>query len=287
MFYSEVQIKFLRSNLKNYLKLNLPPETLSTNEVLDLTGAFPGSCGPVGLSCPIFIDNGLQSLSNYIVGANKDGFHLKNVSPTRDFKVTAFGDFRFAVAGDQCPQCLGFYKQLRGIEVGHIFYLGQKYSKAMKATYLDASGKEQVIEMGCYGLGVSRTLQATVEQNHDKDGILWPLSITPYHVHICHLDRDYDIANQVVEKLEKDLEQKGVEVFVDDRDERPGVKFKDADLLGFPFRVVVGQRNLSATEKDISQQKVELVKRANTAQRQLLTVQSIIEIITEQIKSSL
>ena len=266
------------TKIKSHLKLNLPPEMLSEAEVLNLTGASPGSCGPVGLNCPILIDNGLKSLSHYIVGANKDGFHLKNVIPIRDFKVEAFGDFRMATQADQCPQCLSQYKQLRGIEVGHIFYLGNKYSKAMKATYVDHRGTEHTIEMGCYGIGLSRTLQAIIEQRHDKDGMIWPISVTAYHVHICPLGRDDQRIDDIVQKLEQELEQLKIEVFMDDRDERPGVKFKDADLLGFPFRIVVGKRNLTDTE-NIEDQKVELIERSHTSKIQKLDVKSVISYI--------
>ena len=272
--------------LKNYFKFKSPPDLLSKDEVFNLTGAEPGSCGPVGLKCPILADYGLQSMSHFIVGANRDGYHLKNVVLDRDFKLDAFGDFRQAVPGDQCSKCLEVYQQLRGIEVGHIFYLGQKYSKAMKAVYLDRSGREQVMEMGCYGLGVSRTLQATIEQRHDKDGIIWPLSITPYHVHICHLDIQHEKANNVVQELEQEFQKYGIDVFVDDRDERPGVKFKDADLLGFPFRIVVGQRHISDLE-NIEDQKVELFKRADLSQRKNLSVKSAIQAIVKDMQATL
>ena len=273
------------TKIKSYLNLNLSPEMLSEAEVLNLTGAMPGSCGPVGLNCPILIDNGLKSMGYYIVGANKDGFHLKNVVPTRDFKIEAFGDFRMATQADQCPKCLGQYKQLRGIEVGHIFYLGNKYSKAMKATYADREGQEHAIEMGCYGIGVSRALQAIIEQKHDKDGMIWPISVTAYHVHICLLDRDDQRVSDVVQKLEQELEQLKIGVFVDDRDERPGVKFKDADLLGFPFRIVVGKRNLIDTE-NIENQKVELVERSSTSQIQKLDVRSAIAYIDKIVQKN-
>lgn len=271
--------------MKNHFQWNTSPEMLTKAEVFDLTGASPGSCGPVGLkNCPVFADNGLKSMTTYIVGANKEGCHLKNVVPERDFHITAFGDFRRATQVDQCPQCSGKYQQLRGIEVGHIFYLGQKYSKAMGATYLDEHGQQKVIEMGCYGLGVSRTLQAAIEQNHDKDGILWPKSIAPYHVHICHLDINHNRANQVVSILERKLEGLGIDVFVDDRNERPGVKFKDADLLGFPFRIVVGQRHLSDLEDDVHAQKVEVFERPHlTVKREPLTLNSAIDFIAEHL----
>ncbi len=268
--------------LKNYFHWTTPPEMLSNAEVLQLTGANPGSCGPVGLHCDIFADHALCHSNNYIVGANKDGFHLKNVNPNRDFKIKAFGDFHLASDQDDCPQCLSKYKKLRGIEVGHIFYLGLKYSKAMNATYLDSQGKRQSIEMGCYGLGVSRSLQAMIEQKYDKHGIQWSLAIAPYHVHICHLDIHNSKACQVVDMLEKKLEKLKIDVFIDDRDERPGVKFKDADLLGFPFRITVGKRNLIEANP-LEDQTIELVERSHLSQVQKLNVQSTINHLTDKL----
>ena len=176
-------------------------------------------------------------------------------------------------------------QKLRGIELGHIFYLGRKYSKAMKATYLDHKGIEHPIEMGCYGLGVSRTLQTLIEQNYDKDGIIWPLVATPYHVHICPLDMDDQRVNDIVDILEEKLEASGITVFIDDRDERPGVKFKDADLLGFPFRITIGKRNLIDTDR-VENQQIELVERKNTSNTQKLKIIEAINYIHQKILSN-
>lgn len=244
--------------LKNILGLVNAPQMLTDEEVKQVSGAMPGSCGPVGLSIPIYMDNGVQGLKNYIVGANEDGFHTKNVNHDRDFKVTKVADLRMAKEGDKCPQSDGRLKSYRGIEVGHVFYLGKKYSEKMKAVFLDAQGKAQNFEMGCYGIGVTRTVQACIEQNHDQDGIVWPKAIAPFQVHICLLDPKDEKAKSVVEQMTSQLEANGHDVFVDDRDERPGVKFKDADLLGMPVRIVIGKKGLDNNE-------VEVVNRKNKA----------------------
>ncbi len=245
--------------LKNLLELANPPLMLTDAEVQQVTGAFPGSCGPVGLSIPVYMDQGVQGLKNYIVGANEDGVHLKNVNHGRDFKPTAVKDLRVAREGDKSPVGTGTLKAYRGIEVGHVFYLGTKYSKKMNATFLDTQGKSQPIEMGCYGIGVTRTLQAAIEQCHDQDGIIWPMSVAPFHVHICLLDAKDDKAAAVTEALTKSLETLGLEVFIDDRDERPGVKFKDADLLGMPVRINIGKKGIEKGEIEVIDRKTKKV----------------------------
>ncbi len=236
--------------LKNLIKGINPPEMMTDEEVKALTGASPGSCGPQGLKVPVYMDNYLLGRTNYVVGANKDGFHVRNVNPERDFKVTATGDLRLAKEGDLAPNGKP-YRAYKGIEVGHIFYLGTKYSEAMKAVYLDKNGRTQPIEMGCYGIGVSRTMQAAIEQNHDANGIVWPKEIAPYQVHISVLDpKDEKVMSQA-QKLHDALEEVDIEVLLDDRDERPGIKFKDADLLGFPLRVNIGKKGLDNNEVDL------------------------------------
>ncbi len=237
--------------LKNFLKMANPPEMLDDKAVFEVTGASPGSCGPVGLKIPVYSDNRVAVLSNFIVGANRDDFHLRNVNFKRDFECTEFGDFVVAKEGDICPETGKPYTVRRGIEVGHVFYLGQKYSNAMGAKFLDENGKSKTIEMGCYGIGVSRTLQASVEQNHDDDGIVWPKSISPYSVHICALDMKNAKLVSCLENIEKNLNESGIDFLVDDRKERPGVKFKDADLLGFPVRVTLGSKGLESGEIEV------------------------------------
>lgn len=250
--------------LKNVLKGTNPPTMLAPEEVKKLTGASPGSCGPVGLKSKIFVDQSLKEYKNFVVGANEDNKHLKNVNFT-DFKHEGFFDLRKANAGDPCPNCkTGTYKSYRGIEVGHCFYLGTKYSKAMNASYLDANGKTQPIEMGCYGIGVSRTVQAVIEQCHDQDGIIWPTSISPFQVHLCNLDPDKEDVNGFAETLYKDLQAHNIEVFMDDRKERPGVKFKDADLLGFPIRVTVGGKSLQENVVEVMVRKGKQMEKVPT-----------------------
>lgn len=249
--------------LKNVLKMTNPPRMLTDDEVREVTGASPGSCGPVGLKIPIYLDNGVSGLKNFIVGANEDGFHLKNVNTKRDFQVAAFVDARMARAGDRDPSGKGLLKSFRGIEVGHVFYLGTKYSEKMNASFLDTAGKAQPLEMGCYGIGVTRTVQAAIEQSHDKDGIIWPVSIAPFPVHICSLDPSDARISTAVLNIETELEAQGIEVLVDDREERPGIKFKDADLLGMPIRIVVGKKGLDNNEIEIVNRKTKAVDKVS------------------------
>lgn len=247
--------------VKNILKMTNPPLMLTDAEVREVSGANPGSCGPVGLKIPIYADNGIKGLKNYIVGANEDGFHLKNVNHDRDYKAVQFADLRMAKEGDKCPESDGRLKSYRGIEVGHVFYLGQKYAQKMNGTFLDKNGKSQFYEMGCYGIGVTRTVQACIEQSHDADGIIWPVSVAPYHVHICALDPKDEALMKYVEKLDLGLSEKKYDIFIDDRDERPGSKFKDADLLGFPVRIVVGKKGFEAGQIEVVNRKTkEIVK---------------------------
>lgn len=247
--------------LKNILGLANPPLMLTDEEVKSVSGAHPGSCGPVGLKIPIYADNGIAHLKNYIVGANEDHFHLKNVNHDRDYKITQIADLRMARAGDKCPESNGRLKSFRGIEVGHVFYLGKKYSEKMNGQFLDKNGRSQHYEMGCYGIGVTRTVQAAIEQSHDADGIIWPRLISPFLVHICHLDPKDAAVNEYVNEIARVLAQKDIEVFIDDRDERPGVKFKDADLLGFPVRIVVGKKGLEAQQIEVVERKTKNVSK--------------------------
>lgn len=241
--------------LKNLLAMSNPPLMLTDVEVQQVTGADPGSCGPVNLQIPIYVDHGVMSLRNFIVGANENGFHLKNVNLERDFKISKTADLRMAKAGDKCPQCDGQLKSVRGIEVGHVFYLGKKYSEKMKANFLDAQGKARAFEMGCYGIGVTRTVQACIEQSHDVDGIIWPKAIAPFDVHICLLDVRDENVSKLADQIYLNLQKLGLDVLLDDRDERPGFKFKDADLIGMPLRIVVGKRGLEAKELEIIERK--------------------------------
>jgi prolyl-tRNA synthetase len=220
--------------------------------------AKPGSCGPVGLlsEVDVICDSELGTIENWLVGANVDHFHFLNINPEVDFKVTAWADVRKAKSGDLCPECkTGKLQDHRGIEVGHVFYLGDKYSKSMKATFLDEQGQTHFCEMGCYGIGVGRTVQATIEQSHDKDGMIWPINLAPYEVIVCLIDYDDAEMTKIAQKLYQDLLALGVEVLLDDREDRPGSKFKDADLIGIPLRVNVGKKSYS------DQQSIEIVER--------------------------
>ena len=222
--------------------------------VLKVTGAQPGSVGPVfaancqlptSNSLRIIADQELKGAKGCIVGANKDDHHIKNVDLERDAKIADYADLVIVRDGDICAKCGKPMAIKRGIEVGHVFKLGTKYTDAFKAVYKNDQLAEQVMVMGCYGIGVSRTMQAVIEQSHDKDGIVWPASVAPYQVCISLLDPDKEDVAKVAFDLEAALEAEGIDVIVDDRAERPGVKFKDADLIGFPVRVVVGGKGLA------------------------------------------
>lgn len=207
------------------------------------TGCVGGFTGPIGLrNCKIVVDSELAGLKNLCAGANKEDYHIKNVNYGRDYKGDIVTDIKLLKAGDSCPVCGAPVKHARGIEVGQVFKLGTKYSEAMNATYKDENQKDRHIVMGCYGIGVTRTLSAIVEQNHDDNGIIWPMSVAPYHVIITLVKPGDKEQEDVAERIYRELINSGAEVLLDDRDERPGVKFKDADLLGIPLRITVGKR---------------------------------------------
>ncbi len=213
--------------------------------VEETTGAAVGFAGPVGAKVPVYADSSLEGAKGMIVGGNETDVHLKNVDLARDTKIEKFADLVIVRDGDICPKCGRPMKIKRGIEVGHVFKLGRKYTDAMKGVYKTNELKEETMIMGCYGIGVSRTMQAVIEQRHDKDGIIWPASVAPFQVVIENLDADKAEVTAVADELEAKLESAGIDVIVDDRAERPGVKFKDADLIGFPVRVVVGAKGLA------------------------------------------
>ena len=239
--------------LKKELNLKETPFLADEKTVFEITGAGFGSCGPYRLKkdIPIYLDQFLKGKNNFITGANKEGFHLKNVNPDRDFKVKAYGDFCFAREGDLSPKGKPFKKR-RGVEAGHLFYLGDEYSKKMDLNYLDKEGKKKFVEMGCYGLGVTRTLQAVVEQRHDEKGMIWPLSVAPFAVHICLIDPQDPEVLKAQKELISALHQADLDYFIDDRKERPGSKFKDADLIGLPLRINIGVRDLKNNQLELS-----------------------------------
>ena len=215
------------------------------------TGAPVGFAGPVGLTIPIYADIGLRGYSGAITGANKADTHLLNVDLARDTKIQSYMDLCVVREGDKCPRCQAKLKEKRGIEVGHVFKLGTKYSDKFSAVYLDEKGEKKPIVMGCYGIGVTRTLQAVIEQSHDARGIIWPVSVAPYSVVLVVPNTGHSDSVKAAETLMAKLEQQNIDVILDDRDERPGVKFNDADLLGFPIRVVVSERSLAKNSIEI------------------------------------
>ena len=215
------------------------------------TGAPVGFAGPVGLTIPIYADIGLRGYSGAITGANKADTHLLNVDLARDTKIQSYMDLCVVREGDKCPRCQAKLKEKRGIEVGHVFKLGTKYSDKFSAVYLDEKGEKKPIVMGCYGIGVTRTLQAVIEQSHDARGIIWPVSVAPYSVVLVVPNTGHRDSVKAAETLMAKLEQQNIDVILDDRDERPGVKFNDADLLGFPIRVVVSERSLAKNSIEI------------------------------------
>ena len=216
-------------------------EMATQDEIVNLLGANPGSLGPVhDKDIRIFADNYVKDLNNLVVGANEDGFHYINANLDRDFKVDGFGDFRFILEGEPLSDGSGEAKFAEGIEVGQVFKLGTKYSEAMNATFLDNQGKAKPLIMGCYGIGVSRTLSAIVEQNNDENGIIWPKSVTPFDLHLITINPKKDEQLELGDQLYKELQQQ-YDVLYDDRKDRAGVKFNDADLIGLPIRIVVGK----------------------------------------------
>lgn len=229
------------TKLKNYLNAD-SLELADADTIVRATGAPSGYIGPMQLSIALYVDQEAARMDSAITGANLTGFHLRHVRPGRDFTLEHTADLRNVEEGDLCIHCESSLKLTRGIEIGHIFKLGTKYSEPLKASFVDAEGKEQPMLMGCYGIGISRLLSAVVEQSHDAFGIVWPFSISPFHVHIVPVSVQDTTQMQLAESLYAQLGQLGADVLLDDREERPGVKLKDADLIGIPIRIVVGKK---------------------------------------------
>ncbi len=219
---------------------------MMTDEELEGCGLHKGFIGPVNLpqGIKLVCDISLKDSQKWAVGANEVDYHFTGACPGRDFAVDEWVDLVTVVAGDPCPHCGAALKAARGIEVSQVFQLGTKYSEAMGATFMDEDGKEKPLEMGCYGVGVSRTLAAIVEQHNDENGIIWPVSVAPYEVSVIPLDPKKEDCAAATESIVSALEQAGIEVVVDDRKERPGVKFADNDLMGFPFQIILGNRGI-------------------------------------------
>jgi prolyl-tRNA synthetase len=264
--------------LKNYLKVNdlaLATEATVRRE----TGAGVGFAGPMGLKIPIYADYSLQAAPNLTAGANEDHYHYTNVNPGRDLAIKEFADLRQVTAADPCPRCGAPLEFLRGIEVGHVFKLGYKYSKAMNATYLDAQGQEQSIYMGCYGIGVSRIVAAAIEQNNDPDGIIFPMPLAPFQILLVPIAVNDATTMETAGRLYHELTAAGLEVLFDDRDERPGIKFKDGDLLGIPYRVVLGPKTLAKAAAE--------VRSRRTREMELLPLQSLLGELRDRIRAGM
>jgi prolyl-tRNA synthetase len=219
-------------------------ELASPDLVVEVTGAPMGFAGPVGLKVKMVADYAIREMRDFVTGGNKKDLHLRNVNIERDFRVEQFADLRMITPADSCPRCAGELEFGRGIEVGHVFKLGTKYSKAMTAVFLDEQGIEKPFVMGCYGIGVGRTVAAAIEQNHDENGIIFPIPVAPFEVMILPIQMHEPEVVAAAESIYGELTKKGSDVLLDDRDVRAGVKFKDADLLGIPIRVTVGLRGI-------------------------------------------
>ncbi|WP_164553415.1 proline--tRNA ligase [Brevibacillus marinus] len=234
---NEVKLK----NLYDAVEVRLASEA----EIRGLTGAPAGFIGPVGLdpqAVEIVADNYLQDVTDGVTGANEQDYHYRHVVPGRDFAVSRYADLRNIMEGDDCPRGGGKIAFARGIEVGHVFKLGTKYSKPLGVTFLDENGRAQEMVMGCYGIGISRIVAAVIEQHHDENGIIWPVSVAPFHVHVIPINAKLEEQRAVSERISEMLTAAGLEVLYDDRPERAGVKFKDADLIGLPLRITVSDK---------------------------------------------
>ncbi|MCH8278008.1 MAG: proline--tRNA ligase, partial [Proteobacteria bacterium] len=246
------------------------PLTMASAETIqDATGCGPGFAGPVGLDMPLFYDHATATMHDFVCGANELDVHYKGANFGRDIDVTETFDIRNVVAGDPTPGGKGTLSIARGIEVGHIFQLGDKYSRAMGATVQDPDGKNRVLSMGCYGIGVSRIVAAAIEQNHDDSGIIWPAPLAPFDVVLVpiNMHRCADV-REAAEELYAELCEMGLAVLFDDRDARPGVKFADAELIGIPHRLVISERGLAAGE-------LEYRHRRDTESRELTRDQAL------------
>jgi len=227
--------------LKNHL--NVTDLVMADDkEVFDTTGVPSGYLGPIGAKIRLVADQQITAMTNFYTGGNEKNYHSKNVNLHRDFEVESITDLRKITTADPCPSCGGALDMTEGIEVGHIFKLGTKYSKSMQAVFQDSEGQEKPFVMGCYGIGVSRVVAAAIEQNHDENGIIFPLPLAPYSVVILNLGTKDESITAMAEKLYGEFAKQGIPTLLDDRDERPGAKFKDADLLGIPYRITVGKR---------------------------------------------
>mgnify|MGYP002706005993 FL=1 len=241
-------------------------ELASDEDVLKYSGAPHGFVGPIGIKIPVLADDSTLSMHDCIGGAGEKGFHKKHIEPGRDYKPFMTADVRTCKPGDKCPECGGTFYMKKGNELGHIFKLGYKYTKSMNVSFLDQNAKPVTPTMGCYGIGVDRTLASIVEAYHDENGIIWPMTVAPFHVVIVPVKYD-GAMKEAADKLYGELNEAGIEVLLDDRNERPGVKFKDFDLIGIPVRVVVGEKNLPNVEIKLRKEsEARLVPAENAAE---------------------
>ena len=252
----------------------------SAADVEKATGAAVGFAGPVGFKGKVVIDRDAATVRDAVSGANATDYHVKHVTLGRDFDAKV-AEIRSVLAGDTCPSCGAPLESYRGIEAGHIFLLGTRYTAAMGGKYLDEAGKEQTIVMGCYGIGVSRLVATVIEQHHDANGIRWPLAVAPYQVHVVALGDSPEVTD-AVNRIERDLEAAGIEVLVDDRAERPGVKFKDADLVGVPLRVTVGEKGLKNGQVELKPRSEPDPKKA-----ELVALDQIVQVLLDRVKAGL
>jgi prolyl-tRNA synthetase len=244
-------------------------EMATAEQILSFTGGDLGFSGPVGMAGkPVYADTEIRYMVDAVCGANEIDMHFKNVNPDTDFEVTSYIQIRDAADGDLCPKCGKMMEIKRSVELGHIFKLGRKYSDSMKATFDDEDGKEKTFIMGCYGIGVTRIVAAAIEARHDKDGIIWPISIAPFECVVMPVISGDDKQRETAEKIYDELRKRGVDVAYDDRDHRPGFKFKDADLIGYPVRVVVG--------KDLQNGKLEL-KLRHEKEKRMISVETAVD----------
>lgn len=289
----ELVIAFIRGDLdvvEQKLKVILQKEVFPAKaETIAAAKAVAGSTGPIGLDfskCLIVVDKTVLEGSNFAVGANKDGYHLKNFNITRDLlptlsdwqkKKMLTGDIASARAGDPCPNCGESLQETRGIEIGNIFHLGTRYSQSMNCTYLDQEGNAQNHTMGCYGIGITRLLPAIIEESHDDRGPIFPITVAPFEVHMCVLNKKEGATESTANDLYTSLRKQGIDVLMDDRDEKPGSQFADADLMGIPLRIIVSPRNLK-------EGKVEFKFRDGRSQPQSVAVEDVVSFISSKVK---
>jgi len=239
----------------------------SERTVEEITHAPKGFAGPLGISIPILADLDIERMVNFVTGANEVDYHMVHVNLDRDFQISKFADLRKFAPGDLCPLCKGETRLDKGIEVGHTFKLGTKYSKVMGATFLDSHGQEREMVMGCYGIGIGRTLAAAIEQYYDEKGIVFPMPIAPFQVLLLPVNLKIDLIRETAEELYQTLSKEGIEILYDDREETPGVKFKDADLIGIPLRITLGEKNLKKGLVEIKKRRtgeILLIKKDET-----------------------